>query len=704
MLRDNSLSLTSDLISAVWTARGELTKIDKKKLKYLILSPLSTNAVELGFKGPRSDGLFERIKEAISKLPSYYEGQLILDRRSVSVSDSESLFPAFGLETQIHLVEVDVPQGTSGLSQLCEDLGMEARFGERADYIGLIRRMFCQDASSDSLLLPDLSWEEDHLKSGHGYVKAASLTDLPLATWNNAFEALFQTPDEIICSFKIKMPDKAKSKKELEAKRRVSHALSVRKAHELSDLESGSNLTASEEILMRVTQGKEALLSMSLAIFVRGADLPSLESRLQTIVSDGNGSTGAGFFVESLGTLPVLRANMPGAKTLGVRELPILSGNLAHLMPLFVDYSRHQEPANLKFVSRCGEVCHLNFFSKSTNLSANAFIGGASGSGKSFLMNSILAGFRADHPSGNIAIFDVGGSYRKLVGHFGGAYLDLNSEGATALIAAAFKRLTIHPTGFCKTLVETVCGSGLHITHSHKVAIEDLLQICSGAPFALQTLSNEAAEKRERVYEDIVLWLRPYLHWDQIAAVSSVERVLDEKIRAFDFKNLEGDPLLQKLAILILTQGIWDRLKKNESGPTLIVFDEVWKFFSQASGFLEEMYRTFRKYGAGITSVTQSLSDYGDSAFARVVITNSFHRILLQGAASSEVLEHALDLDESDKKRILNVASKKNEFSEFWLGTPKFSQVLRLYPSKKLFELANSEIAQASGKEVIECA
>ena len=73
MLKENMLSLTSDLISAVWSKDGELTKLDKKKLRYLVLSPLSASSVELGFRGPKADGLYERIKEAISKLPSNFE-------------------------------------------------------------------------------------------------------------------------------------------------------------------------------------------------------------------------------------------------------------------------------------------------------------------------------------------------------------------------------------------------------------------------------------------------------------------------------------------------------------------------------------------------------------------------------------------------------------------------------------------------------
>ena len=702
MIKDSSLSISSDLISAVWSADGELTTLDKKLLNFWVTSPIPSSQYEIGFHGPLSDALFDRIKEALANLPSQDEVQLIIERRRAKKEGESALFPAFSLETRIYLVEMAHGQVSTGFSQILETLGMELKKGTRRDYIELLRKFLGQEKSGTELILPDLLWEEDHLKSDKHFVKVASLTDLPLTTWNNCLESLSNQVEEFVCSLKLSMPDKDKARKNLETKRRVSHALAARKADELSDLASGSNLNSSEEILVRMTQGKEQLLNVSMALVMSDVSLSQLEARIHSFVADINGSSGAGFFVEGLGTLPVLRSHIVGAKSLAVRELPMLSGNLAQIIPLFLDYSREQDASSLRFVSRCGEVSHLNFMA-STNLNFNAFVAGASGSGKSFLMNSMLASFIVDHPKGNITIFDVGGSYRKLVNHLGGISYDLTSDSAIQLISAAFKRLTLQPSGFCKTLIENICGGGAHITHSHKTAIEDLLQCCEGAPFSLQTLSNEASEREERAYGDIVLWLRPYLAWDHMTGSLEAEQVLDESLCAFDFKGLESDPLLQRLAILILTKGIWDRLKRDSSEPTLIVFDEVWKFFAQASSFLEEMYRTFRKYRAGIASVTQSLSDYGNDSFAKAVIANSFHRIFLQGAANGNALSHLLDIDESDKTRILSLASVKNEFSEFWLGTPQFSQILRLYPSKTLFEFANSENI-SSQKELPSCA
>ncbi|MBS1982742.1 MAG: hypothetical protein JST16_01105 [Bdellovibrionales bacterium] len=548
-------------------------------------------------------------------------------------------------------------------------------------------------ACEDGDQLPDLVWEGDHLRAGPDYLKVASLTDSPQSTWPGVLQGLADFNDELTLSIKIRIPDKKKTRREFETRRRVSHALSIHKANELSNMDSDSTLGAAEDVLTRMNIGKEPLAALSACVTMRDENLVRLETRMATLASDGSINAGAGLYVEEIGTLPVLKSHLPGQPMLPARELTMLTGNLAHCLPILMDYTREQTPGSLKFLSRSGEISHLNLFSP-TNLNFNAFVCGASGSGKSFLMNSILASFMADFENGAISIFDVGGSYRKLVGHLGGKCLELSPATATSLIVESFRQERFKPSGYCKTLIEALCGAGTHISHSHRVAIEDLLQTCEGSPFKIKTLILEATDRKERAYADLAHWLKPFAAWDELKTTEIDKEVLDAKVRAFDFKNLESDPHLQRLAILVLTNRIWTEIKSKGATRTLVVFDEVWKFFAQASGFLEEMYRTFRKYGAGIASITQNLADYGDDAFARLVITNSFNRILLQGAAAAETLKATLDLSDCDVARFLSVASKKNHYSEFLLNTPKFSQVLRLYPSQKLFELANSELVQ----------
>jgi type IV secretory pathway VirB4 component len=133
----------------------------------------------------------------------------------------------------------------------------------------------------------------------------------------------------------------------------------------------------------------------------------------------------------------------------------------------------------------------------------------------------------------------------------------------------------------------------------------------------------------------------------------------------------------------------------------LIVFDEVWRFFAQSKGFLEEMYRTLRKYKAGIVSITQNLADYGDETFSKMLFTNSFTKIFLQNGASAEFLKDTFDLPQSDIDRALSVTSKKPHYSEFFALTPVMSQVFRLYPTQDFYALANTEnISQTKRKDM----
>ena len=109
------------------------------------------------------------------------------------------------------------------------------------------------------------------------------------------------------------------------------------------------------------------------------------------------------------------------------------------------------------------------------------------------------------------------------------------------------------------------------------------------------------------------------------------------------------------------------------------------------------MYRTLRKYRAGIVSITQNLSDYGDDAFAKMPFTNSFTKIFLQGGATDEFLTEKFDLSDSDIDRAISVMSKKPQYSEFFALTPNMSQVFRLYPTVAFYALANTENIATEG-------
>lgn len=684
-------SLTKNILGAEWLSDGLICQADGTLAKGYEASPLSSGILEEGFNGPNSDNFFSKLSDLLTKLPNMFEGQILLQRRSLQSSEVP------GFQTKIYFFEkVRKAENYSHLNALLTELSVKPKPLTLESWNEIVSGSL--GTSTRSNILPDVIWDRDFVQVGDKVVRALSLTELPQITWKGCLQAVFENSCDFTLSIRLEIPDRVKIKRQLETKRRVSHALAITSSLEVKNIESNSVLHSSEETLERILIGKETLFEISVGLTLIGSKEKTLEVAhdLERLVS---GIGNAGLFLEGLGSLPVMKSHIPGNKVLGIRKLPILSGNLTHILPLFHDYSRLNDKSSLELRSRSNETSHLNLFSKE-NLNFNSFICGASGSGKSFLMNAILTSVLKDDPNTRLCIFDVGGSYRRIIESNGGQNTTLSYDEARALISTF---LRIYPTstqGFFRAFIETLCGSGSHITHSHMVAIDDLLKELEGQRLEIKRLIELASKRSERFYLDIAHWLKPHISFDDIPERKDLIEKIKTPVSAFDFKELDADPVLQKTTILLLTEILWRDLMDGRFTRTLIVFDEVWRFFAQSKGFLEEMYRTLRKYKAGIVSITQNLADYGDEAFAKMLFTNSFTKIFLQNGASAEYLRETFDLPETDINRALSVTSKKPLYSEFFALTPTMSQVFRLYPTKEFYSLANTEnISQTNRKE-----
>ncbi|MBL7716628.1 MAG: hypothetical protein JNL01_14280 [Bdellovibrionales bacterium] len=674
-------SLTKAVLGAYFIQNGVISHADGSFSKAYELEPLPSGLLEEAFEGQTSDAFFAKLSDLLTKLPNMIDAQILVSRRSIR-DDSK------GFITKLYAFEkVQKAESYSHLNALLNELKLNQAPLTQAGWLELMSGFFGDGVFVSKL--PDITWDKDSITIGDRIVRALSVTELPQITWKGCLQPIFENPNEFILSVRFNLPDRTKIKRQLETKRRVSHALSISSSLEVRNIESNSVLSSSEETLERILVGKETLFEISVGVILSGDKEHTLSTArdMERVVS---GIGNAGIFMEGIGTLPVFQSHIPGNKVLGIRKLPVLSENLAHMLPIFHDYSRQNDSSTLQLRSRSDEKSNLNLFSKE-NLNYNSFICGASGSGKSFLMNAILLSTLKDDSRTRLCIFDVGGSYRKIVESQGGKSTSLSFNEARALIATFLGMYPVNSQGFFRAFIETLCGSGSHITHSHLVAMDDLLKELEDQTLSIAKLIKNASTRSERFYQDIAHWLKPHLGFDEIDPRPDLISLIRSSVSAFDFKELDSDPVLQKTTILLLTELLWRDLVDGRHSRTLVVFDEVWRFFAHSKGFLEEMYRTLRKYKAGIVSITQNLADYGDEAFAKMLFTNSFTKIFLQNGATAEFLKNTFDLPESDIQRALSVTSKKPYFSEFFALTPVMSQVFRLHPTQEFYALANTE-------------
>lgn len=673
------MSLSHALVQTRWLTPGHIEGADGSLFRCFEFEPLSSGLFEDELNGQIADGFFQKLSDLIARLPNFIEGQFILFRKL----DADGAL----VTTLMAFERVDKESSYSHLGAILNELHLKAVLLKDESWRMYLEILLGPKIKADGL--PDVVWEKDSIKAEDKTIRVLSLTELPQLSWKGCLQPVFESDQEFVASLKFTIPDRKLVRRKLETKRRVSHALSITNSLEVRNIESNSVLQSSEETLERILVGKEALLEISLGLMVVGTDAETTEvsNDFEKAVS---GVGNAGLYQERIGSLPVFVSHFPGNKMMRIRTLPILSENFAHLLPLLSDYSRADDRSSLPLQSRTRERSHLNLFS-TENLNFNAFICGASGSGKSFLMNAVLSSLLKDEPQTRLCIFDIGGSYRKLVASFGGVYQTLSATQARGLIASFIRLSPVDGSGFYRALIATLCGSGSHLSHSHRVAIDDLVREFEGQSLSIRKLIESAKSKTERFYHDLAHWLKPHVKLDEAKDSPELIAALSSQITAFDFKELDSDPVLQRTTIQILSQLLWRDLALGKFKRTEVVFDEVWRFFAETKWLLEEMYRTFRKYRAGIVSITQNLADYGDEAFAKMVFTNSFTKIFLQNGAAGEFLKETFDMNDSDIQRALSVSSKKPVYSEFFALSPVMSQVFRLYPTAEFYELANTE-------------
>lgn len=673
-----TFGLAQQVIATKWLESGLFANANGSLARAFTARPVEAGDLEEGYSGPETERFFAKLADLLSRLPNGFEGQIVFQRRD---------FWGDGLISSLFLFEtVKNAKAYSHWESFAGEIGLTLIPLGSPSWRALLTGMVgCKGRAH----VPDLLWDRSGIRQKDTAINVVSLTELPQVTWSGCLRAIFEENKEFTFSLKIALPSRDKTKKQLETKRRVNHALSIASSLELQNIESNSVLSSSEETLERILVGKEALFEVSAALIFT-SPIAEAKNLAQEYVALGSGIGNAGFYHEGVGALPVFKSHIPGNKMLKIRTLPILSQNLAGLLPVVLDYSIRHAPTRLDLRARNGEKCNLNLFSLA-NLNFNGIICGASGSGKSFLMNSLITDTLNMQEKSNVVIFDVGGSYRKLVTEQGGVSKAVTRLEANALLASFFKANGKKNPALARAIIETLCGSGAHVTHSHRVAIDDLIQRVGAQDIRIGVLTEMASLQSEAYYRDLAHWLKPFEAIDDLVSFKDDLFGLENRITAFDFKELASDPVLERTTVLILSSLLWERLKLGVAGDTIVVFDEVWRFFRGVKDFIEEMYRTFRKYRAGIVSISQNAADYGDNDFARMIFSNSFTKIFLQGGANRELLTAGLDLTESDIARALSVASKKPLYSEFFVSSGAVSQVMRLFSSPEFYALANTE-------------
>jgi type IV secretory pathway VirB4 component len=313
----------------------------------------------------------------------------------------------------------------------------------------------------------------------------------------------------------------------------------------------------------------------------------------------------------------------------------------------------------------------LVLFDRFSLQNPNQVVFGTSGSGKSYLVK--LQTIRALMTGTDVIIIDPENEYKTLAEEIGGKFYNI-SLGSDSHI----NPLDIPPPDKDENPGDAI--------RTNIINLVGLIRIMLGGLTNEEDALIDQALKETYAARDITPDSDPSTWDEKIPLLSDLEQVLesmegtnsllvrlrrftrgayseffnqysnvstDNNLTVFGIRDLEDD--LRPMAMFIIMRFIWKVITKSTKRRILVV-DEAWWMMQNEDGasFLFGLVKRSRKYGLGVTTITQDVADFMKSEYGQPIVTNSALRFLLkQSPAVISMVQETFNLTDQEKYILL---------------------------------------------------
>jgi type IV secretion/conjugal transfer VirB4 family ATPase len=395
--------------------------------------------------------------------------------------------------------------------------------------------------------------------------------------------------------------------------------------------------------------------------------------------------------VESVNAVEAWLGSLPGHAYANVRQPPVSTLNLAHMIPLSavwagpardehfgapaLFFARTEGATPFRFSLHVGDVGHT-------------LVVGPTGAGKSVLLALMALQFRR-YEDAQVFAFDFGGSIRAPALAMGGDWHDLGgalSDDATepvalqplALIDDAAERAWA-----AEWIANILARETIAVTPEAKDHLWSALTSLASAPVGERTLTGLSVLLQSQTLKRA---LQPYCLGGPYGRLldAEAERLGEAEVQAFETEGLIGT----SAAPAVLAY-LFHRIEARLDGrPTLLIVDEGWLALDDEgfAGQLREWLKTLRKKNASVIFATQSLSDIDGSAIAPAIIESCPTRLFLPNERAIEPQITAIYRRFGLNDRQIEILAR---------ATPKRDYYCQSRRGNRLFELGLGRVALA---------
>lgn len=432
----------------------------------------------------------------------------------------------------------------------------------------------------------------------------------------------------------------------------------------------------------------EAFVTASVTVW--GKDARSADERLRLVekVIQGRDFT---CMIETVNAVEAWLGSLPGHVYANIRQPPISTLNLAHMIPLSAVWAGEARDHHFKapplffgktegstpfrFALHVGDVGHT-------------LVVGPTGAGKSVLLALMALQFRR-YPQSQVFAFDFGGSIRAAALAMGGDWHDLGG----ALSQDASEPVALQPLAWIDDTAERAWATDWVASILAREKIEITPEAKDHLWSALTSLASARLPERTLTGLSVLLQsttlkraLQPYCLGGPYGRLldAEFERIGEGSVQAFETEGLIGTGAAPAV-LAYLFRRIGDRL---DGRPTLMIVDEGWLALDDAdfAGQLREWLKTLRKKNASVVFATQSLSDIDGSDIAPAIIESCPTRLLLPNERAIEPQITAIYRRFGLNDRQIELLSR---------ATPKRDYYCQSRRGNRMFELGLGEVALA---------
>ncbi len=394
---------------------------------------------------------------------------------------------------------------------------------------------------------------------------------------------------------------------------------------------------------------------------------------------------------EGVNAVEAWLGSLPGHVYASVRQPPVSTLNLAHMIPLSAvwdgpERDEHFGAPPLFFGKTEGATPFR--FSLHVGDVGHTLIVGPTGAGKSVLLALMALQFRR-YPDAQVFAFDFGGSIRAAALAMSGDWHDLggglsdNAADSVALQPLAFIEDPAERAWAAEWVAAILAKEGVTVDPAAKEHLWSALTSLSSSPVEERTITGLAVLLQAQPLKQA---LQPYCVGGPFGRLldAEAERLGEASVQAFETEGLIG----AGAASAVLTY-LFHRIElKLDGHPTLLIIDEGWLVLDDPAFAqqLREWLKTLRKKNASVVFATQSLSDISSSGIAAAIIESCPTRVFLPN-------ERAIEPQIFSVYRRFGLNDRQVEIIA--RATPKRDYYCQSRRGNRLFELGLGPVALA---------